>query len=110
MITPNPYYGEYTPCGEINITITPAYPENTIEYWMSEGSIKYQNPESGSWRTKEVKEDSKLDEIMEIAVNEAKERGADAITNFKAEVKFYQNSSNIESFNLSGFCIKRNDK
>ena len=120
LITPAQYYQEYDPCGEIFISVTPGYTQSltTVQTTTSNnGYNKYGNYVIGSkkqepaqQRTVVLQKDGKeirtIDDVVEIAVKEAKERGANAITNFKCNIvrntKFYT----IERYEVSGFCIK----
>ena len=94
LITPYQYMGEYKSIGEIQIIIQP-------------GSAyqKIQDDRNPQWYTIEYKEDNvSVEEIIEDIVVEAQKKGADAITNFKIEMKDYPGPT---TYYASGFCIKR---
>lgn len=55
------------------------------------------------------KEIRTIDDVVEIAVKEAKERGANALSNFKCDIVYNPNLNTIIRYEISGFCIKRNN-
>ena len=94
LITPYQYTGEYKSIGEIQIIIQPG-----SEYQ------KIQDDRNPQWYSIEYKEDNvSIEDIIEEIVTEAQKRGADAIANFKIEVKDYPGPT---TYYASGFCFKR---
>lgn len=102
LISPNPYTEEFESIGEIEIVITPAlkqYPEEGSAYDARGRYIDY--------------EDISHDELLKIAVEEAKSRGADAIVNFsisKTPISASDTAGSYaagEEYRIKGFCIKR---
>lgn len=104
LITPNTYTGDYSACGLLAIYVTPA---REVTNNRTPGQTnKYGNYEAGySTVTVDVEEISSQ-EIISIAVEKAKELGADAISNFSYSVE-YGAEDNIVLYKVSGFCIKR---
>ena len=105
FITPTPYYGDYTPCGEIFI-VMPAHQvvEDTDMKIDSRGYNQYGNYVAGGAvrYQKYTKE-----ELIEQAVKSAKEKGADALVNFKCMVVISEKYNTVIRYEISGFCIKR---
>lgn len=109
MISPDPYYGNYDPCGEIQIAVYPAK-------FIKKGKDVY-NPSQNSYETNEylTEEDITGQELLEMIVTNAKEKGADAIANFRCKSikNNYFNSTlgmyidYFSHYEISGFAIKR---
>lgn len=105
LISPSPYTYNFESVGELNITVIPAIIETKKEYPYQPDTFYY------------VVESEIIDfnELVSIAVNEAKSKGADAIVNFAINVEYasYYNkygsstSNNISKYIIKGFCIKR---
>lgn len=123
LITPGQYYQEYEPCGEIFISVTPGYTQQTTVQTTTinnNGYNRYGNYVIGGKKQETVqqttlvtqkgdKEIRTIDDVVEIAVKEAKERGANALSNFKCDIVYNPNLNTIIRYEISGFCIKRNN-
>lgn len=89
FISPYAYTGKYESIGELNITVVPGV-ENVREQDML-----------GVYSQVETyKEEISREELTDIAVSNAKEKGADAIVNFSVKFNGYL-------YEVSGYCIKR---
>lgn len=108
LLTPNMYTGEYTACGLLEVNVFPAKKAHNSPGHTNE----YGNYVIGS-STVTVEEISSQ-ELISLAVDTAKELGADAICNFKC-VSHYNNyfdgsghsRQEFSHYEISGFCIKR---
>jgi len=100
LITPNAYSGEFESLGEIAIHIIPAITKTTEKY-MGE-----------DWNFYDY-EVIKRQELIDIAVKEAIDRGADAITDFAITSKEIIKGDGMGKvcsgyeYWITGFCIKR---
>jgi hypothetical protein len=99
LITPQPYHGYYESIGEIDMHITPAFEQAAKEKY---GEL---------WYTYGF-ETISSDEIVNMAVKQAVNMGADAISNFsityKEIVRTYSGHNYIGyEYHVKGFCIKR---
>lgn len=125
LITPAQYYQKFEPCGEIFISVTPGYTQSqtTVQTTSinNNGYNRYGNYVIGSKKQetaqqttvvtqRDDKEIRTIDDVVEIAVKEAKERGANTLSNFKCNIVYNPNFNTIIRYEVSGFCIKRNDK
>lgn len=109
MISPDPYIGNFDACGEIQIKV---YPAKIIK----KGKNVY-NPSLNSYENSEylTEENISGQELLQMIVLKAKEKGADAITNFRcvAIQENYYNSTlkmyidYFSHYEISGFAIKR---
>ncbi len=108
LISPNPYPGSFTSLGELLITVIPG------DVVVSKMNVfNSQNNFYESTRTFE-KEQISTKELLDIAVNFAKQKGANAIVNFKCEIKNYsyyntalkKPSIYFSHYEISGFAIK----
>lgn len=110
FLSPDPYTGNFTPCGELNIVIIPAdiklTPANTISKNKPVGGDKFDSyySENNNFAVV-VKEKISSDELLEIAVSKAKEVGVNGIANFNCSV-FNNNTSSIY-YEIRGYAIKR---
>lgn len=102
LISPNPYTEDFESIGEIEIVITPAikqYPEEGQPYDYRGEYLDYESIE--------------YNEIVRIAVEKAKEKGADALVNFAiSQTPISQSDADgirVDGFvyHVKGFCIKR---
>lgn len=102
LITPNAYSGEFESLGEIAIHIVPAikmFPEEGEEYDGRGRYIDYEN--------------IKRQDLIDIVVKEAIEKGANAITDFAITSKEITKGDAMGQFCsgfeywITGFCIKR---
>lgn len=101
LITPQPYHGEYESLGEVDIHIIPAFKEAGEEYGYM-GEI---------WQTYKFEKIS-MDTIVDTAVKQAVEIGADAIANFSITGKVIERVGSRKTYEgieyrVKGFCIKR---
>lgn len=101
LITPQPYQGEYESLGEIDIHIIPAFEQAEEEFgYMGE-----------KWYTFKF-ETISMDAIINTAVKQAVEMGADAIANFSITGKVIERVGSGKTYEgieyrVKGFCIKR---
>ena len=112
---PDPYTGEFTPCGELNIVIKPADVKIGMnEKYDSEGKFNSIDNNRNSIVNQIVKENISSEELLDIAVNKAKEVGANGIANFKCLVinqTYFINSipnTIFSHYEISGYAIKIN--
>lgn len=108
LITPNSYTYDFIGIGEIFITITPATERDTVK---SIHSYDKNGKPFYITQTGFVEEKISINEMIDIAVNEAKKMGADAITNFEIRRNynngFLFNGKYIYPYEVLGYCIKR---
>lgn len=105
LISPNPYTAEFESLGEINIAVTPAITRdgtsaNTDSIYSIIKPCEYEH--------------IPYDELVAIAVKEAKARGADALVNFSITREVISKADRMYggyivgyAYNISGYCIKR---
>lgn len=104
LITPNTYTGEYSACGLLAIYVTP---ERKVTYNRTPGQTNnYGNYEVGYTTVTVDTEEISSQEIISIAVEKAKELGADVISNFSYSVEYGAEDA-IILYKVSGFCVKR---
>lgn len=103
MISPDPYAKDFESLGEIDIIITPAIKEYPEEGQPFDSRGKYLDYENISHN-----------ELVRMAVDEAKSKGADALVNFKiVSTPISRHDSDTgETLHgyehyISGYCIKR---
>jgi hypothetical protein len=102
LISPTHYTLEYESIGELHIEVKPAL------------IVRRQAPkyEGGLKKTIYTYEELKFSELVDLAVSQAKEKGADAIVNFSinsSDNSIYANGEIIygRTYFIKGFCIKR---
>lgn len=93
LVSPYAYTTDYEAIGELEVYVLPA-------------NIKTADPKSDFNIKIYTQEDITRQELADIAVEEAKKTGADALVNFKIQKIPVPNSSE-HFFSLTGFCIKR---
>lgn len=101
LISPNAYTSDFDGLGELSIMITPAKVKKEVQTQYSSYSIiEY--------------EIITYDEMVEIAVKTAKEKGADAIVNFsiiKDKISEFNRFNGVyitgNTYYIQGYCIKR---
>lgn len=107
FISPNPYTGEFSPIGEISITIQPALMPKTK---VIRGTGDYTD---GLYAQKNnanvVQEDIPASELLDMAVREAKAKGANGISNFKCLVVYDTDPIEPRHYEISGFAISIKD-
>lgn len=108
LLTPNMYSGEYSACGLLEIHVFPAKKADNKPGHTNQ----YGNYVIGSRTVKT--ETITSDELIAIAVEKARELGADAICNFSCEAKYETYSDGqgnryevFSHYEISGFCIVR---
>lgn len=101
LISPSPYTYNFESVGEIDIVIEPAQVKETIKG-------QYSN------YTTLVYENIPYDELVKIAVDEAKSKGADALVNFSITKEKISHVNRMLGgytysyiYYVKGFCIKR---
>lgn len=93
FISTTPYMMEYRNIGELTVVITP-----------QSGSYKVPSELNPNWYTIETKQETiNYEEMLDIAVKEAKAKGADALVNLRVEHTY----SDRERYKITGLCIKR---
>lgn len=93
FVSTTPYMMEYQNIGEVTIVITP-----------QKGNFKVPSELNPNWYTIETKfETINYEEVLDIAVKEAKAKGADALVNLRVEHTY----SDRERYKITGLCIKR---
>lgn len=93
LVSPYAYTSDYEAIGELDVYVFPA-------------NIKTADPQSDFNIKIYTQEDISRQELADIAVEEAKKTGADALVNFKI-LKLPVPNSSEHFFSLTGFCIKR---
>lgn len=100
LVTPMEYYAEYESIGEIDIRIRPEIKENDRYSIFTRGKYYY--------------EEVSYEELTEMAIKAAKERGADALVKFaiirhpiKKTDRFRGGYIEGYIYQVKGFCIKR---
>lgn len=102
FISPNPYTGEFSPLGEINIVVQPALQRRAQQIKGSFSDGLY----AASTGSPVVQEEIFSEELLEMAVKAAKEKGANGISNFKC--LRVRDLSELEPYHyeITGFAIK----
>lgn len=109
FISPDPFTGKFIPVGDLFITVIPgtkpkkAQEKVAIDYERAYFDDIYAAPTPSQVFTKET---ISPEELLEIAVSEAKRVGANGISNFKCECIRDIKTSTVENYCISGFCIK----
>jgi hypothetical protein len=101
FISPNPYTGQFSPVGEINIIVQPALQRPAKQVKGSFGDSMY-----ASTGAPVVQEEILSEELLEMAVNEAKAQGANGISNFKCLRVSDANPIEPYHYEITGFAIK----
>jgi len=101
LISPSPYTYNFESVGEIDIVVEPAMVKELVKG-------QYSNYETLVYET------IPYDELVKMAVDEAKAKGADALVNFsitKEKIsqvnKMYGGYTYSHIYYVKGFCIKR---
>lgn len=97
LVSPYEYTSDYEAIGEIKVYVEPANVEKEFESQYTGGRTYIAI----------AQEDITLQELADIAVEKAKETGADALVNFRIEKKPLRGSSFDVYYTITGFCIKR---
>ena len=109
FISPDPYPGTFTSLGEFSITVTPAILSNSkaISKQKSFDDGVYSKQSYGIVHMEEISSE----ELLEMAVQEARSVGANGIANFKCmavyETRSSRNSASsiLSHYEISGLCI-----
>ena len=109
FLSPDPYTGAFTPCGEVFITIKPGDVKGPAKMVYDPGSQSYVT------ESQIRREEISSEELLLIAVNKAKEFGANGLVNFKCLVvnSTYYNpalksvQTIFSHYEISGYAIKR---
>lgn len=98
LISPNPYTYGFESIGELHIEVQPAIIEGERESLYEGVTIKGY-----------VAENIPYDDLVDIAVNEAKSRGADALVNFSITTETANITRDVVGYiyHIDGYCIKR---
>ena len=99
LISPSPYTYDFESVGELNIIITPAKVITEKPSLYSNTTIKGLDYEKIEY-----------EEMVEMAVKEAKSKGADALVNFTITKEYVRDTQGLvkeKYYNITGFCIKR---
>ncbi len=102
FISPNPYTGQFSPLGEISISIQPALQRKAKQVKGYNDGL-YSNNSAPV-----VQEEISAEELLEMAVKEAKARGANGISNFKCSKVFDMDPIEKYHYEISGFAIHIN--
>ena len=94
LVSPYVYTSDYEAIGELNIYVRPA-------------NVKVPDPQSDFNIKVIIQEDISNQELADIAVEEAKKTGADALVNFDIKQLPVSLDSRDIYYIISGFCIKR---
>lgn len=109
FISPDPYTGSFTPCGELIVTIKPGD--------VVKARQVYDPGTQGYEMVKDIHRESiNPEELLDIAVKKAKELGANGLVNFECLVinttlynPVLKNIQTVFShYEISGYAIKRN--
>lgn len=108
FLSPNQYIAEHQPLGELFIKVTPALvsPKEKEGHKFSDGLY------SSSSMGKLVPEHISSSELLEMAVSEAVQRGANGISNFSVKAIYvttvgkYATETKLSHYEISGLCIK----
>jgi hypothetical protein len=101
LISPIPYINDYESIGELNLMITPAL-EKGNKVWgkTTNGGLGY--------------EQISANELVSMAVKEAKSKGANALVNFSITLEEIKTTDIVMGgvasgyrYHIKGFCIKR---
>lgn len=104
FISPNPYTGQFSPIGEINITVQPALQPRAR---IIKGTGTYTDGlYTQKANTNLVQEDIPAEELIDLAVREAKAKGANGISNFKCARVMGADPIEPVLYEISGFAIK----
>lgn len=102
LISPTNYTADFESIGELHIEVKPAL------------SVRRKAPtyDGGSKKTIYMYEEIEFTELVDIAVKQAKERGADAIVNFSinsTDNSLYTDNGVVygRTYIIKGFCIRR---
>ncbi len=102
LISPSPYTYDFESVGEINIIVTPALKQGGKVVWgeTTNTGLYYENIST--------------DELVEMAVKEAKSKGADALVNFSITLEDIRAVDSFKGgvapgyrYYVKGYCIKR---
>lgn len=102
FISPNPYTGQFSPVGEINITVQPALQQPARQIKGAYNDAVYA-PKNGAGV---VQEEILAEELLEMAVDAAKAKGANGISNFKCIRVLDANPLEPYHYEITGFAIR----
>lgn len=102
FISPNPYTGQFSPVGEINITVQPALQQPSRQIKGVYNDAVYA-PKNGAGV---VQEEILAEELLDMAVKEAKAKGANGISNFRCTRVLDANPLEPYHYEITGFAIK----
>ena len=108
FISPNPYTGEFSPIGEINIIVQPALMPKAKVIQGAGGytdGLYAQNNNASV-----VQEEIPASELLNMAVREAVAKGANGISNFKCLVVADGDPIEPRHYEISGFAIRILDR
>ena len=103
LITPEPYLGEYSSVGMVDISLFPR--AKKLSYDRITNDIKEQYNVQGVWAVDKIE----TKDVVDIVYEKAKAMGADAVINFKISYiyKSYPEFTH-NGLRVTGFAIKRN--
>lgn len=96
LISPSPYTYDFESVGEIDIVVEPAMVKVVKSQYYNYETLVY--------------ETIPYDELVKMAVDEAKAKGADALVNFTITKEYVRDTHGLINemyYNITGFCIKR---
>ncbi len=110
FISPDPFMGKFMPVGDLSVTVIPGTkPKKSQEKIAIDYERAYFDDIYGAPPTPAqvfTKETISPEELLEIAVSEARKVGANGISNFKCECIRNIKTNMVESYYITGFCIK----
>ncbi|MBR7005153.1 MAG: hypothetical protein IKI00_09350 [Bacteroidales bacterium] len=115
-LNPNPYNGECEILGELEIIVQPAIRELYVKYGYEKGDDgkkhyveEIVSPGTRGAVKKNAEEDITRAELIEIAVAEAKKKGANGFVDYHITVqsKAVSQGNMHNTYSISGLCIKK---
>ena len=97
LVSPYAYTSDYEAIGELEVYVLPANVKKEIKPFDYSNTVE----------VRIAQEDISNQELADIAVEKAKETGADALVNFKIVQTPVSIGSSDIYYTVSGFCIKR---
>ena len=99
FLSPDPYPGEFEALGEVLVKVTPAVTKKTMSLGGKYGDGVYAS--SGL-----VKEEISGEELIDLVVKAALEKGADGLADFQCDV-ICDETGVVTRYEVSGLAIKR---
>jgi lipoprotein len=106
FISPDPFNGKFIPVGDLAITVIPGTEPKKTQEKMSIDYERAYFDDIYATPSIPAKEIISPEELLEIAVSEAQKVGANGISNFKCECIRNIKTNMVESYYITGFCIR----